>query len=280
MTMQTPLAIAEPTAEWVDITPELAALWLESNADNRSIRNAAVIGYMNDIMSGRWMVTGETIKFDFTGRLIDGQHRLSAIVRSGLTIRSLVVRGIDPLAQRVIDVNIRRTAGDQLRLLGLVEGSNVMDIASAARLALAIDAGYLTRYGNVRGVISHADIFEWVETHPEIGDHAKNARRLYNRLGAAPSPLAYAMWRLAQIDAEDAAEFFQSTAEFATSGEGDPRAALIRVFANTENRLSRLPGAVIGVTFTAWNAWRDQLKIKSIPLIDPKGGSLTIPQPI
>ena len=160
------------------------------------------------------------------------------------------------MVQRVIDVNVRRSAGDVLRLQGVTV--NVYEVASAARLALAYESGSLRTYGTAKATISHSAIFDWVEAHPEIIEITTEARRIFTRVGTPPSPLAFAMWKLSQIDAVQALEFFTSTAEYATTGEGDPRAALIRALTNDSHRIARRPGTIIGVIFSAWNAWRDK----------------------
>ena len=279
LTTETPLDIVTPVAVWELVTPDRARELLEGNVANRGLRLEAVHAYARDITEGRWMITGESVKIDWTGRLIDGQHRLEAIVESGQAVTLLIVTGLDPIVQRVIDVNVRRTAGDALRMLGVER--NVYEVASAARLAVLFDRGEARRYGTSgRGIVSHAEIFAWVEAHPEIDEAAATARRLFTRLQVPPSPLTYAMWRLAQIDAEDMLEFFQSTAEYATTGEGDPRAALLRVYATDTHRIARRPFTIIGVTFAAWNAWRDKQKLKSLPLVDAKGNAMLIELPV
>ena len=51
---------------------------------------------MMEMQDGKWRLNGKTICFDSTGRLLNGQHRLSAVVRSGVTLTTVVVRGLDP----------------------------------------------------------------------------------------------------------------------------------------------------------------------------------------
>lgn len=275
--VETPLTIVEPEAHWEDITPERARELLSQNQGNRNLRTRVVAAYARDLQQGRWQITGEAIKLDWTGRLIDGQHRLAAIDQTDTTIRTLVVTGLDPAVQRVIDVNIRRTAADTLGFLGVER--NVYEVASSARIALAWDRGS-RRYGTIPYQASHAEIFAWVEAHEEINEAVALARRIMNRLNVPPSPLGFAIWKLSQVDAQDALEFFTSTAEYATTGEGDPRATLLRVLNNGESRLARRPLTLIGLTFAAWNAWRDGQKITTLPLVDGKGNALTIQEPV
>lgn len=80
----------------MDITPEIAALLLKGNANNRPLLKGYVDAYAEDMKSGEWCLNGESIKLlelEESGKhiLLDGQHRLAAVVKSGVTIKSLVV---------------------------------------------------------------------------------------------------------------------------------------------------------------------------------------------
>src|SRR5438105_4834244 len=67
----------------VKVTPELARQWLESNEDNRRLSDEWVRKLARDMVNDEFPNVGETLKFDEKGRLIDGQHRLRAVVLSG-----------------------------------------------------------------------------------------------------------------------------------------------------------------------------------------------------
>jgi predicted nucleic acid-binding Zn ribbon protein len=76
-----------PAASIVYVTPEMAERWLGHNKVNRNLRNRRVDQFARDMRSGRWQLTGEAIKFGKSGNLIDGQHRLWAVIESGCTSR-------------------------------------------------------------------------------------------------------------------------------------------------------------------------------------------------
>lgn len=78
------------------ITPEQAQAYLDNNAKHRPIKDKKVAEYMAQMQDGAWKLNGKAICFDSTGRLLNGQHRLSAVVRSGVSLTTLVVRGLDP----------------------------------------------------------------------------------------------------------------------------------------------------------------------------------------
>ncbi len=92
------------------ITPEIATEMLKSNVkNNRSVSVSRLQMYTHDMLSGDWIDNTETIKFDRHGNLIDGQHRLRAIVASGCTEWMWVARGIADDAFKTIDVGMTRT---------------------------------------------------------------------------------------------------------------------------------------------------------------------------
>ena len=87
-----PLAQIKPTTriELVNVTPELAEFWLTQNSANRNVRREVWKAYARDMAAGAWKVTAETIKMSPAGRLLDGQHRLQAVVASGVTVPMFV----------------------------------------------------------------------------------------------------------------------------------------------------------------------------------------------
>ncbi len=94
-----PRAVEEsghPIAQVETITPEVATRMIESSDDfrNRRINNTKVSEYARAMEEGRWTLSPDAISFDPHGRLINGQHRLWAIIESGVTIQGLVVRGL------------------------------------------------------------------------------------------------------------------------------------------------------------------------------------------
>lgn len=79
------------TLEVLRVTPAKAQQWLKKNhPDNRRISPTRVSALANDMRSGNWKLTHQGICFDADGNVIDGQHRLSAIVESDTAIEMVV----------------------------------------------------------------------------------------------------------------------------------------------------------------------------------------------
>lgn len=98
------------------ITAKQAEDYLKFNTNNRSLRKALVSQYARDMSAGKWRLTHQGLAFNCDGTLLDGQHRLAAIVQSGVTVQMLVARGVDSRSQLVMDDHAKRSAGDALSL--------------------------------------------------------------------------------------------------------------------------------------------------------------------
>jgi hypothetical protein len=97
------------------ITPEIASEYLALNhAGNRKISKATVKKYAEDMSSGRFQTTHQGIAFNQNGELVDGQHRLSAIVASGVSLLMVVAHGVstsDVMGLNV-DIGMTRSSAD------------------------------------------------------------------------------------------------------------------------------------------------------------------------
>lgn len=122
-----------PTSWYEDVTPALAAEYLKKNTHNRPLNRARVGEYAEAMRAGRWHVSHQGIAFDAAGNLIDGQHRLSAIVSSGCTIRMQVTMGLTREALLVIDTGRARTVAQNLGLMGKTHAKSVTAWSNVAR---------------------------------------------------------------------------------------------------------------------------------------------------
>lgn len=114
------------TIEVVD--PLAAAKLLKSNVNNRKLNRQSVRRYADIMIRGEWLFNGESIKVDSQKNLIDGQHRLEAVILSGASIKTSVVRGLDHATFKTIDTGRNRKATDVLSMKG---EKNVKLLASA-----------------------------------------------------------------------------------------------------------------------------------------------------
>ncbi len=106
------LAYPAPITILMDVCPALAAFMLSSSAGNRALRKYHISSLASDMASGKWITTNQGIGFTKEGVLVDGHHRLQAVVESGATIKIQVSFGLDSNAYQVIDQGVIRTTAD------------------------------------------------------------------------------------------------------------------------------------------------------------------------
>lgn len=72
------------------ITPLYAKKLLSLNKNNRPVNKYRVSAYASDMKNGCWQLTHQGILIGKNGNVIDGQHRLYAVIESGASINTLV----------------------------------------------------------------------------------------------------------------------------------------------------------------------------------------------
>lgn len=103
------------------ITPQKAAEYLSKNNKNRRLNDKVVKRYANDMAAGHWTLTHQGIAFDSEGFLLDGQHRLNAIIKCGRPVSMLVTKNMDKKSARDMDCGVIRNESHQISMHGSVE---------------------------------------------------------------------------------------------------------------------------------------------------------------
>lgn len=146
--------------EQVMMTPEMAQKILDENnlANYRTLRKRVIDMYARDMENGLWQENGVPICIAENGILKDGQHRLSAIVKSGATIPMIVVYDV-PADVDIYDTGAVRNYIDVLRAKGIFADNTMI---GAARLILA-------KSFNPHGLaVSKSQVAELVQKHEEL----------------------------------------------------------------------------------------------------------------
>ena len=239
----------------VKVTPTMAAKWIARNHQNRTLSQKTVDQYAADMAAGKWTFTGQAIIFDAAGRLIDGQHRLTAQIKANVTLEWLVVVGVETETRDYIDIGRPRSVGAQLQIKGVADGNG---IAAVARLDLIYDGLTNPSKPTVR---AHC------EDHVEaFHEGARIGRSIAQVIHGSTAAYGVAYHRLSAIDPEAAQEFFDAL----LTGAGLPLTSPILVARNhiARTRASRSlsdPQRVmfIDYLFRCWNLWRTGKRVKS-----------------
>jgi hypothetical protein len=103
----------------LEVSPELASQWLsENNSHNRKLVEAHVERLAHEMKAGRWQLTHQGIAFSTKGVLLDGQHRLWAIVMSETTVPMRVFLNQPEETLGAIDSIRARTNDEIITLAG------------------------------------------------------------------------------------------------------------------------------------------------------------------
>lgn len=146
-----------------DVSPMLASSILaEHNTKNRKILPSHVTALAKNMKEGTWRFNGDSIRFDSNGTLIDGQHRLMAIVKSGCTIPCIFVVGLDPDTIKCIDIEMKPRNLKNLFEFDFVKCPGVK--ATTIRRYFALRDGYVTLRGGSGGLMNGTLVTETIET--------------------------------------------------------------------------------------------------------------------
>lgn len=268
------------TSEFMIITPAMASAWLSDNKfDNRNLTDRLVDKIARDIKENKWVVDGSAIRFDKKGNVIDGQHRLWAIVTAGKPIESLVIHGLSEESKDIIDTGKTRSNSDILHFHGYV---NTASLANACRLSI----GYKKNEGNLYNWASGSSKLHCSSS--EIVAEAESNRDLVNchqkvisykfikkfiGLGTA----SFCLHIFSKLDKRKAEEFFYLLEKGENLKEGDPILALRNSLALRDHLTMKLAKGgnyrtayLIALVIKAWNAYRNGKQVKRLYFGDEK----------
>lgn len=204
-------------AEMEAITPEAAKALLKTNVSNRKLVERTINLYALDMQNGDWDgENGEAIKVAIDGTLLDGQHRLEAVVKAGVTVELLVVRGLARKAQETMDVGRKRSASDTFLLRG---EANTTALSAILRRVVLWDKGDR----KFREPVTLAEMSAKLEAYPGLRRSADVACRTNRAFKYLPtSSIGVAHHLTMQINGELAPWFFERIADGADLHTGHP----------------------------------------------------------
>jgi hypothetical protein len=221
------------------VTPKMARKWLEASEgfQQRGMRERLVAKLTHAIESDQWQITHQGIAIAEGGIVLDGQHRLTAIVRADMPVQMMVTRDADPAMFGVIDTGTARTPADSLRIAGY-KNTNVL--AAVVRALIVYEQVAGTQASNWKDhdrAVTTGDLLSWLEV-PEQHDAAQQAIVDANRAAGsiarhgATSPLAtallYVMTQPTDITPTIRSEFYQRLADGVLLGPRSPILSLRR----------------------------------------------------
>lgn len=202
------------------VTPALAKQWLEKNTNNRNVNFAKVKKMAKDMREGHWDTTHQGIAIATDGTLVDGQHRLMAVVESGVTVRMNVTFNA-PKSQH-IDSGNSRSMANRVQMSDYDMSWTDKTILSAANLIGRMFSG---------SNLSHEeDLTEWLAKYrPQIEMVTSHIKRGSMR-GLSSAGITAAMIVAAMNDVPEAyiAKFLEVFYRGFTTNEAEHYAVMLR----------------------------------------------------
>lgn len=269
--------------EMVEVTPDVAREWLESMAANRNLSRANMESLAEAMDDGRWHDDGSPIRFNRSGQLIDGQHRLSAIILTGTPRTFLVVWGVPDKAMTTLDTGKSRSRGDVLKIHD-PQLVNVTNVAATVGMMIRWTKGYRNHY--LRTVpVNNDEVVEFYEAYrDDVMDATRHGGRL-SKATAAGSPMAFALcfWLFQMLNAEDAEFFWDRLVDGSGLEIGSPVYALRELLAreartNTRERLRS--DVITALIIKAWNAYRRGEEIRLLAFKTGGAHPEKFPEPV
>lgn len=256
VSLKVPYSDSSIKISFVLVTPELAKKWLKTNVEEqRKLNQGLVNQYASQMKKGLWSCeTGESIKFSEKG-LIDGQHRLNAIILNDEPIVMMVIEGLKSESITKMDMGKRRNLSDIFKIRGveLPKGLNesvlssvvsgiytakeYMKVSRADSNSLRIDSGSRVKPSPV-------ELYEFLMANPEILDRLSKLSKFKVATTAKSVPLGPTItsWFLCDIINEKVAEDLFKTFEECTpqteAGRACPSYKLFQMI--QRNRVNRV----------------------------------------
>jgi hypothetical protein len=250
-----------PQVDIMAVTPELAAKWLKQNTHNRSLRKRAVSDYARDMAAGQWRLNGEAIKFAADGTLLDGQHRLLAVIEADTVIPLMVVTGLAVETQETMDAGRKRTAADAFSLRG---ESHATVLASVLKRVWMWDQGDY-KFGQ-NYTPTTAECAALLEERPAIYRSVEIAVRVHQTFRYIPqSVVGTAHHVLSRIDVNEAVWFFCRVGDGADLSANHPVLTLRNRVMTDRAESRKVPDyRYMAYLMRAWNAVREDRPLSRI----------------
>jgi hypothetical protein len=238
----------------VDVTPKMAKELLAHNdaldIPQRTRSKAHVAQYARMMRMGDWECNGVTIKISARGAIVDGQHRLAAVVQAGVPIRMAIARNVAEESFGTIDRGKNRSFREVLGIHGETNPQN---------LSTALMWLHLYEHKNMlkREARTVQDVIRCLERNPKLRRSVDFARTLRGSI-CSKGLIAFAHYIFRQkATLSDVETFFMRLSEGVMLKKGEPVLVLRnRLLDNKRTRLGRGKLRALDILAMIFKAWR------------------------
>ena len=245
------------------MTVNKAKLILTRNKSNRPLNQDNISFICHAMKQNNFMFTGESIIIGKNGDLMDGQHRLEALIITGKEQYFVVVSNVNNDAFKHIDIGKTRSAGDVLSIQNIV---NPNSYASIARFIINFNRGGFekaaSKMSNKKLKISNAEISDFVlKRHPSLTKSREYGFAKANVLLPGNTLSAF-HYIFKQIDNDAACDFCNKFSDGKELEKNDPIFLLRQELKNDIISQRKMePLEKMALVCLAWNFYRANKKI-------------------
>lgn len=257
------------------VTPLNARDYLDNQMPNRKVSMSLAMKYARDMLNDDWDENGAVIRLNPEGRMLDGQHRMHAIIKADKLAREhpddyLVVPfdgmyqdfalGVPDAARKSMDIGRKRSLADQITFEGGVQSIQVAPVV-AWHLAY-LKGNYINSAGEQAFRATEAEaLAHWHQNEDLFHTTILRSRDAYRQKLGSNSALGTAYHILRTTYGDELADtFWDPFLTGANLAETDPILTL-------RNRLLRdkfPPKIQLALVFRAWNRWIDGKPVKNL----------------
>ncbi len=243
------------------LSPVRAAEMLAANTSNRPLSRSTVMAFAEAMRRGDWLVTHQGIAFDTNGVLVDGQHRLAAIVEADLPVELTVFTDVEADTFDVLDTGKRRNAADVLAIEG---EKSTATLAAMVRTVWQYENRPDASWSGGAAAVTNHQIVQTLTAHPTIREFVAVGERIAAETGMIKSAAGAAAYLVSQANASKKgrlAAWHDGIVEGAGLTRTDPRL----VFRRTMFAMARKKAGVVqrrrdtrehfALYVKAYNAW-------------------------
>lgn len=241
------------------VTPNMAneILVMRNSENYRNLKPNAKRLYVKEMKEGRWMFNGDTIRFDWNGNLIDGQHRLEAIKETGLPQDCIIVEGLNPECAQTIDIGHKRSVEDYLKKQDKMYANGS---TAVVKLAMTLhrknkQIGHSTSNSGISNTMMVDKYFDDSIHFNEAISFGKEISKLSDKtlkqshVGGIYYYLVYELG----IDKGVVKEFFNKLASYTTT-ESTPFTKTYKMLQNRDGKLGRSGVDIMNAYINCWNS--------------------------
>lgn len=232
---------------------------LEANTSNRPLSKSVVNGFAEAMKRGDWKVTHQGLAIDTFGVLVDGQHRLAAVIEADLPIQMTVFTDVPADTFDVLDTGKRRNAADALAIEG---ERSTHQLGSMLRTVWLYDNRPDSSWSGGNASVTNPQILDTLAQNPAIRDYVAMGEQLSHEIGMIKSTGGAASYLVSRANPRRQVQpWFDGIIDGAGLARNDARLKLRNLMLNMARRQAREvqrrrdTREQVSLYLTAFNAW-------------------------